>query len=466
MGLARLAQWRQSGAQRRVMPRPWVDGYCPSERGCQPHRGCLLGANPTIGHARSGDCAPWTWYEAVRASVALGGAAFAHGRLCRRGAITLAGPLAFLGPMADGSTGVPHPPEQGSLFGEPAWVELVRFYEETYLARQRPGTRKTRKSMLRHSCAHFEAKGVTHPRAADWLSYLNSRVLSGEIMRSTANQHRKVFSHVYEFARDVEGQNSWRLLVNPFAQGRVPRWAEPQPAPRAMEKPGVTYPKLLEAAPDPLSRAFFSMARRHGTRLQETLGLRPSDLNLDRGTVHIRIQRKPTTVEVSLLKTDTSAAVLQLHPETAQLLREAARWRMAHPRGVSGREFGGVAGDLFVFPYFVQTTNTLMDTVCRVVSPEDFPRRLKGIDGGDAWHVFRHTFTMGLIDMGLGLDEIHDWLRHKNPATTTTYLNSLRGRAVGNRERMEALWQEEAQREAELRELAKPGLKLVQHRGR
>ncbi|MFP2963698.1 tyrosine-type recombinase/integrase [Myxococcus sp. 1LA] len=356
--------------------------------------------------------------------------------------------------------------EQVPLFGEPSWAELVRFYDAKYLTRQRTGTSKTRRSMLRHSLEHFGALGVTHPRAADWLTYLNDRVLGGSIMRSTANQHRKVFSHVYEFCREVEGENSWRLLVNPFANGRVPRWAEPMPAPRALAKPGVTYPKLLEAAPDPLARAFFSMKRRHGTRLQETLGLRPCDVNVDAGTLRISHQRQATTVELSPLKTDTSAAVLQLHPETAQLLREAIHWRMAHPHGISGAEFTGKAGELYLFPYFIDHTNRLMNEVCRIVSPSDFPKRIKGVDGGDAWHVFRHTFTVGLIDMGLGLDEIHDWLRHKNPATTTAYLNSLRGRAVGNRERMEALWKAEAQREAELRELSKPGLKLVPHRGR
>lgn len=347
---------------------------------------------------------------------------------------------------------------QQLLFTEPSWPELVRFYDAHHLVRQRPGTQKSRRSAFRHSLAHFGALGVTHPSSEDWSSYLGDRVTGGEIVRATANAHRKYFSHVYDIARDLSAETGWRLLRNPLAA--VERWREPLPAPRSMAAPDVTYPLIRDAMPDPIAKAMVSAMRRHGLRLGEALGLEPAHFDLGAGKLRIVQQRAPTCSAPCGLKTDTSAAVLHLHPETAALVVEARRWRLAHPRGASGRELWGRAGARFAFPFFATRCMELL-AICREVAPSDFPKRLRGVDGGDGWHVLRHTFAIALIDAGATVEELRELLRQKHLGTTQAYMVALNGRLAGNRERAAQLWEAEAERERAAAARREAGLTLI-----
>lgn len=223
---------------------------------------------------------------------------------------------------------------QRPLFEEPSFAELWRFYDAEYLSQQRSGTSATRRSMGRAALEHFEKLQISHPKSKEWMEYLNGRVVAGTLMRSTANQHRKCFSHCYDFARESgDGErNTWRLLNNPFKQNRVPKFAEPTPRYRAWEEPLILFPRLLEAAPDPLARLLFSVMREHGLRIEETLALEGTSFNLDKLTLRIEYGRSMEGMALGPLKSEMSRATLPLHPDTAQLFSDAMQWRMAQDR--------------------------------------------------------------------------------------------------------------------------------------
>lgn len=331
-------------------------------------------------------------------------------------------------------------PLQVELFEQPSFASVSKWYVAEYLSRQADDTRKTQASICKIALESFQARGIAHPKKPDWISYLRGRVERAEISANTARTHRKVLHHVYEFGRDSE---KWPVLANPL-KGIEDFKAVKDDAPIYIAKPDTTYPALIAAMPDPISKALVSVCRRQGLRISEALGIEPDHVDFRRGFVTIAQQRKSIHVTPSRLKTDVSMATMKLHPEAAELLHGSLRYlreRLAAPRGKQ-RAFIGDAARRYVFPFYTAQLNGLME-ICRKVAPTDFPRRIVGVDGGNAWHVFRHTFARSLLDRGMPVEELHVWLRHKNPATTHSYIKSLRGPMLAD-ERVNQYWEAEA----------------------
>lgn len=322
--------------------------------------------------------------------------------------------------------------EQTNLPLGPTFARLVAIYEAERLPRLRRSTQRSERAILR---AAVERVGTDTPTSGDWIRYFNARLAAGELTESTVLTHRKVISRVYQF-----GRNFFAVVHDPLRD--VPRPRLQVQRPRALRDPVRTFPQLLAAMPDYRAKAFLSLLRRHGLRRGEGLGLEPRHIDWSAGTLRIEQQRDPTSAEPRPLKSDTASATLPLHPETAELLRAAMRERMA--RGIDRRE--GAAALRYVFPYYTHATDRLI-AICREVAPEDFPRRVVGVRGGDAWHVFRHTFGTELVELGLPLEKLKMFLRHRSIQTTQEYVAAIRGRVIDTQELGRA-WALVAQREA------------------
>ncbi|MFP2957278.1 site-specific integrase [Myxococcus sp. 1LA] len=300
------------------------------------------------------------------------------------------------------------------LGATPTLPELVSWYGATVLQHMKPDTQKTVRSHLALAVAALPSR----PVGGDIAEWLSGRVAAGEVMPSTANQVRKHLFRIYTVGQQLR----WPLLLNAVAN--VSRIPEPPLAPRGLADPYTTFPALLVAMPDARARAFLSVQRRHGLRMSEALGLEPRHINWSTGKLRVEHQRAPWRSTVSPLKHDTLAATFDMDEETARLLREAARDAMrsgAVPRGEAKRRF--------LFPYYQEHCAPLMAR-CREVAPDDFPERIVGERGGNAWHVFRHTYGTELANAGLPDREIMVLMRHKNLSSTELYVGSIRGRVM------------------------------------
>ena len=144
-----------------------------------------------------------------------------------------------------------------------------------------------------------------------------------------------------------------------------------------------------------------------------------------------------------------ATAVKRLHPETAELLRRvlaAHRARAKGLRAVGEREQRGESARVFLFPWFRGREDALLARL-RAAVPGAFPRKERGSRGGGGLHCLRHTFATAAERAGMSDHALQTALRHKNQATTTLYLDSIRGRREPVEE-LERVWAEEAAREA------------------
>lgn len=304
----------------------------------------------------------------------------------------------------------------------PTFRQLVHMFAALTAHTRRKSTAKTERSTLEIALRHFESlePKIDRPTPLDWAVYLGGLVDRGEVMPSTANARRKVYWRLYEQLR----RTAYPLLLNPIDS--VPRFMEAKEKPRAIADPARTYPAILAALPDARSKAFVSLLRRHGLRESEGLGMEPKHLQLDRGQFIVEQQRNVRESKPLPLKTDTSVATMAIHPETAELLRQAARDKMR-----AGLKFEAAGVRRFLFDWHERHVSKLMD-VCREVSPTDFPRREVGKVGGTAWHAFRHTFGTELVNADMRIEKIQILMRHKSIATTQGYIASIRGREMPN----------------------------------
>ncbi|MGZ3460496.1 MAG: site-specific integrase, partial [Archangium sp.] len=146
---------------------------------------------------------------------------------------------------------------------------------------------------------------------------------------------------------------------------------------------------------------------------------------------------------------DTSKAEMDLHPETARLAKQVVSLMRAEARGLrpaGERTQRGKAAKVLMFPYYTDGMAELLARL-RAAVPEAFPRRVRGVSGGAAFHVFRHTVATELARRGLREQDLMRLLRHKNFATTTAYVGAIRGREQPT-DVLRKAWADEAAEEA------------------
>jgi integrase len=176
-------------------------------------------------------------------------------------------------------------------------------------------------------------------------------------------------------------------------------------------------------------------------------------VDLARGTLEIAQHRGEDSARPGPLKTDTSAAVVKLHPEAAELLRQVLALHRAREKGfaVAGEKVKrGEAARRYLFPYYQGELQKLLARLRQAV-PEAFKKRDVGGTGGAAFHVFRHTFATALANQGMKETDLQLLLRHKSLSTTQVYIASIRGRAMPE-DALQKAWEAEAAAEAAARE--------------
>jgi len=312
----------------------------------------------------------------------------------------------------------------------PSLPELVRWYVREHVALKRASSAKT----IGWICEWWARELPAHPGAAEVHAKLSRLVRDGEISATTANMRRRVLNRCYEV-----GRTRWPMLINAAHVSGVPKVPEPALVVRSLYQPEQMWPKLLHALPGPEGRCFASLQRRMGLRVGEVRGLEPEHVLWNSGEVFVRQQREADQSKPGPLKTDTSVARLPIHPECIGLLRAvlAARMRSA-PGGALAR---------FVFPWWRGEQDALM-RIMRDVAPLDFPKRVRGESGANAWHVLRHTYGTELVEAGMDVHEVQLAMRHSSLATTQGYVAAIRGRRVPV-DSLRSLWAEQAAREAQ-----------------
>jgi integrase len=382
---------------------------------------------------------------------------------------------------------------QGDLFEEPTFRELAEWYQ----ARARPSSKKEttisgEDSYLRHALEWLEREGILRPTTADWKAYLEYRMSpecrladgkAGRITPHSADSHKAVLQRVYVACRNIP-KKGWHMVPNPLAASLLGRCADGRDPARSMAEPYVTYPALLATMPDPLAKAFIAVQRWHGLRLQEVLAIPLPGSRMERedpffggrvldlaaGTLRIERQRsRDVALAHEKLKTEFSRATIALAPEPMRLLREALTWRSAQAVNpdVHWKKRNGAAAQAWVFPYFKHHLEDLLE-LHRQIAPADFRVRVRGVDGADGWHVYRHTFATehyrNVLAGVMTKEALHKALRHRDPKTTDAYIRALNVEVVGDQGMQESWRRQEQLQEQAMRERSGKGLILVKEK--
>jgi integrase len=329
--------------------------------------------------------------------------------------------------------------EELPLTTQPTFKELVAWYLDAEKTQLRARTLKGRRCALERAVKALSAR----PTSGDIRAWLAGRVERRELTGSSANLMLKYLGRVYRLARDLR----YPGLLNVVAA--IKRFPVVKEKPKALPDPARDWPKCLEASRDVRERAFLSVMRRSGLRPGEALALEPRHVDLGRGLVTIEQQRSEDTATAGPLKTDTSAGVVKLHPETLELLRQVLADRRARERGlrpVGERPKRGHAAATYLFPYYSGELGELMVRL-RAAVPGAFKKRERGGTGGAAYHVFRHTFATALAGTGMKETDLQLLLRHKSLATTQVYIAAIRGREMPE-DALAKAWAAEAAAEA------------------
>ena len=179
----------------------------------------------------------------------------------------------------------------------------------------------------------------------------------------------------------------------------VPSFTMPKIPPQDFDHLSFEEAEAFVAAADPDWRAMFLLAIRTGLRIGELRALRWSDVDMDRGLVHVR-QNATIDGKIKAPKNNTFREV--------PLSDEARAALKAHPRHVRST---------FVF---YQTNGAMLlehhcKHPCRRASAKAKLGRVV------YWHVLRHTFASHLATRGVPMKTIQDLLGHGSLAMTQRY---------------------------------------------
>ncbi|KFE60097.1 hypothetical protein [Hyalangium minutum] len=280
---------------------------------------------------------------------------------------------------------------QGPVYQEPTFFELAEWYQHrartTGIARR---TMLSEDGYIRAALEWLRSRGIDRPTTADWKEYLDYRMSpecsmldgqAGRVTPRTAESHRHVLGKVYRRCRDIPSP-AWWHVPNPLDTHVLPRcYAGGRDVPRSLREPFITYPRLQMAMPDVVAKAFISVMRWHGLRVQEALAIplpgSQADasmggrvLDLLTGSLRIERQRTRDNPRHERLKTEFSRANLKLAPEPARLLHAALMERqkeLADP-GTHWRRRTGECARNYLFPYYRVDLARLME-IHRISSP-------------------------------------------------------------------------------------------------
>ncbi len=211
------------------------------------------------------------------------------------------------------------------------------------------------------------------------LHLLNDRKLS----RSTVNQYGCAFRFFYTL-----------VLERDLGVFQIPLAPAPQRLPQILSRQEIA--SLMAAAAHPQARTFFMLAYATGLRLSELCHLRVADIDSHSDRMCIRVVGGKGGKD----------RYVPMSADVLELLR--AWWRLAHPQ-----EW------LFCSP-----SDRTQPLNC--INPQRWyqgARALAGITKQGGIHTLRHCYATHLLEAGLDLYSLQQWLGHNHITTTTRYLH-------------------------------------------
>ena len=192
----------------------------------------------------------------------------------------------------------------------------------------------------------------------------------------------------------------------------IPYARVPQQVPELLSRREVAM--LLANAPHVTAGTFLRLAYATGLRLNELCHLRWRDVHAeaDRMCIHVR-QGK-----------GGKGRLVPLTPDTLAVLQQ---WRALHPRAAGGEQ----AAD-WVFTSRADRSKPMHDQ-----SPQRWYRaaaNAAGITKHGGLHTLRHCYATHLLESGVDVYSLQQWLGHSHVQTTARYLHLVRpDAAVGAR---------------------------------
>jgi site-specific recombinase XerD len=286
----------------------------------------------------------------------------------------------------------PFPREDGvmnrkNLAGFPPWLRtlLTRMDEEMVL---RGFTRETRRTYLAHVRRFYAGRGRAHPVAASddvrrWLLHLLQTGRSHSYTNQAVSALRFLHRHV---------------LDAPVPVAKIPRPKRKKTLPKVLSESEVK--RFLAALKSPKHRAIAFVLYSAGLRVSEAARLKVTDIDAERGQIHVR-QGK-----------GRKDRYVMLSPVVLEVLREYARVERPHD---------------WLFPAGHRrdrhiTSRAIQRQVTRAAQRAGIEKRVTP-------HILRHSFATHLLEAGTDLRYIQELLGHTKVSTTVIYTHVARREA-------------------------------------
>ena len=219
---------------------------------------------------------------------------------------------------------------------------------------------------------------------------------------STVNQAASALKFLYQ-----------TVLDRPEMAARVPMARMPQRLPEVLSREELA--RLFAAVRQPRAAVFLKTAYASGLRLNELCHLRVADIDAAADRMCIRVVQGKGAKD----------RYVPLSPELLQLLRQW--WRTLPPARRQPAADGGAA---WLFASSRDSALPLLDQTAQrwYVAAA----RAAGITKCGGVHTLRHCWATHMLESGVDLYTLQQWMGHREIGTTTRYLRLVRpGATVG-----------------------------------
>ena len=226
-----------------------------------------------------------------------------------------------------------------------------------------------------YSPAQFSAQQVQ--------GYLLYLLRERNLARSSVNQYGCAFRFLYGTVLGLDGTTF-----------QIPLGRAPQLLPEILAREEIS--RLLGAAGHVKSRTFFMLAYGTGLRLSELCNLRVSDIDSHPDRMCIRVQQGKGGKD----------RYVPMTPDVLALLR--AWWRNARPK------------------HWLFAAHGDGDRPLNPVNPQRWYRAAcadADITKRGGIHALRHCYATHMLEAGVDLYRLQQWLGHRHISTTTRYLH-------------------------------------------
>lgn len=214
-------------------------------------------------------------------------------------------------------------------------------------------------------------------------AYLLYSLRERELARSTLNQYGCAFRFLY-----------WHVLGRQSETFHIPLAPAAQNLPEILSREEIA--RILSAAMHPMARSFLALAYATGLRLSELCHLRVADIDSHSDRMCIRVRQGKGGKD----------RYVPMSGDVLELLR--AWWRLARPQE---------------WLFFAQRDSSLPLNPVNAQRWYYAARAQAGITKRGGIHTLRHCYATHLLEAGLDLYSLQQWLGHNHITTTTRYLH-------------------------------------------